>query len=60
MARFYKDWIDGFVFDDRDRDLREDVEALGLVASTLDTMMVNAAISEQVARAALDLADRIR
>ena len=60
VARFYQDWIDGFVFDDRDRDLRGEIEALNLEASTLDTMMVNAAISEQVARATLDLANRIR
>jgi len=60
VARFYQDWIDGFVFDERDRELRGEIEALGLLASTLDTMMVNAAISERVARAALDLANRIR
>jgi LPPG:FO 2-phospho-L-lactate transferase len=60
VARFYQDWIDGFVFDDRDRDLLEEVEALGLRASTLDTMMVNAEVSERVARATLDVADRLR
>jgi len=60
VARFYRDWIDGFVFDDRDRDLRTEIEALGLEAYTLDTMMVNAGVSEQVARATLGVADRLR
>ena len=60
VARFYQDWIDGFVFDDRDRHLLEEIEALGLGANTLDTMMVNAEVSERVARATLDVADRLR
>ncbi len=60
VARFYQDWIDGFVFDDRDRRLLNQIEALGLEACTLDTMMVNAKVSERVARATLDVADRIR
>ena len=60
VARFYQDWIDGFVFDDRDRDLLNEIEGLGLEALTLDTMMVNAKVSEQVARATLRVADSIR
>ncbi len=60
VARFYRDWIDGFVFDDRDLDLLSEIEALGLAACTLDTMMRNARVSERVARATLGLADRIR
>jgi len=59
VARFYKDWIDGFVFDERDRDLLADVEALGLEATFLDTMMIDAAVSEEVARAALRIADQL-
>ncbi len=60
VAGFYRDWIDGFVFDERDQVLLRDIEALGLRARTLDTMMVSAEVSERVARAALDLADRVR
>ena len=64
VARFYQDWIDGFVFDERDDDLMGAIEALGLEACTLDTMMVDADVSERVALASLDvagrLADRVR
>jgi len=60
VARFYRDWIDGFVFDELDRGLMSEIEALGLAASALDTMMLNAEVSEQVARASLGLADGIR
>ncbi|MGB0617870.1 MAG: 2-phospho-L-lactate transferase [Myxococcota bacterium] len=60
VARFYADWIDGFVFDERDKELLPEVEALGLAATAVDTMMVDAAVSESVARAALDVADRVR
>jgi LPPG:FO 2-phospho-L-lactate transferase len=60
VARFYQDWIDGFVFDELDRDLMSEIEALGLAACALDTMMLNAEVSEQVARASLGLADSIR
>ncbi|MEM9177303.1 MAG: 2-phospho-L-lactate transferase [Myxococcota bacterium] len=60
VARFYADWIDGFVFDERDGALRPEIEALGLAASAVDTMMVDASVSEAVARAALEVADRLR
>lgn len=60
VARFYADWIDGFVFDERDAVLLPDVEALGLAATAVDTMMVDPTVSEAVARAALGVADRLR
>jgi LPPG:FO 2-phospho-L-lactate transferase len=60
VAGFYRDWIDGFVFDEQDADLQGKIEALGLVASALDTMMVDAEVSERVARRALELAERVR
>ncbi len=59
VARLYRDWIDGFVFDELDRDLLGKIEALGLEACTLDTMMRSTEISEEVARAALALAERL-
>ena len=60
VAHFYRDWITGFVFDEQDQADREKIEALGLKTATLDTLMVNAEVSERVARASLDVADRIR
>ncbi len=60
VARFYRDWIDGFVFDARDRGLLGEIEALGLEADCLDTMMVDAGVAESVARAALSVAERVR
>ena len=60
MARFYRDWIDGFVFDRRDDSLLTDIEALGLAARAVDTMMVDAEISERVAQAALEVAEACR
>ena len=60
VARFYRDWIGGFVFDEQDAGLESEIRALGLESAHLDTMMVDAAVSESVARAALAVADRLR
>jgi LPPG:FO 2-phospho-L-lactate transferase len=60
VARFYSSWMTGFVFDQRDGALKAEIEALGLESTSLDTMMVDAAISQSVAEAALDVADRLR
>ena len=60
VAGFYQSWIDGFVFDQQDAKQQEEIEALGLRATSLDTMMVNAEISEKIARAALEIADLVR
>ena len=60
VARFYQEWIDGFVFDCQDETMQDDIEALGLRASHLDTMMVDAEISENVAKSALAIADALR
>jgi LPPG:FO 2-phospho-L-lactate transferase len=56
VARHYAEWIDGFVIDERDRDLAPAVAALGLRVGVTDSLMVDAAASERVARAALELA----
>jgi hypothetical protein len=60
VARFYSEWIGGFVFDEQDAALQGEIEKLGLTATCLDTMMVDAAVSESVARAALGVANRLR
>ncbi len=60
VAGLYRPWIDGFVFDDRDRALQPRIAELGLENASLDTLMVDAAASERVARAALDVAEACR
>jgi LPPG:FO 2-phospho-L-lactate transferase len=60
VARLYRELARGFVLDLRDRDLVADVEALGLRALAVDTIMRDAAASEALARATLRLADALR
>ncbi len=60
VARLYRDLARGFVLDTRDAQQLPDVEALGLRALAIDTIMRNAAASESLARAALGLADALR
>lgn len=60
VARFYADWIDAFVFDERDRASQGEIAALGLGAVALDTLMVTPEVARDVARAAFELADRLR
>ncbi len=60
VARLYRDLARGFVLDVRDADSLADVEALGLRALAVDTIMRDAAASEALARATLGLADRLR
>jgi LPPG:FO 2-phospho-L-lactate transferase len=60
VARFYADWIDGFVFDEQDRELLGPIEDLGIEACCVDTLMVSPEVAEGVAQAALSLAKRVR
>lgn len=60
VAGLYADWVDGFVLDERDRAQAADVEALGVKASVVDTLMRDTAVAARLARAALELADAIR
>ena len=60
VARLYRDLAGGFVLDLRDEEQVADVEALGLRARAVDTIMRDAAAAESLARAALDLADALR
>jgi LPPG:FO 2-phospho-L-lactate transferase len=57
VARLYRDWVHGFVLDARDANQCRDVEALGLRARAVDTLMRDAEAAARVARAALALAD---
>ena len=60
VARHYADWIGGFVFDERDADLSQAIAACGLEIAATDTMMVDPAVSQAVAEAALGVANRLR
>ncbi len=59
VAGMYRDFIDGFVLDERDADQAGDIEAMDLRVAVLDTLMRNAEASARVARAALDLAQEL-
>jgi LPPG:FO 2-phospho-L-lactate transferase len=56
VAALYRDWVGGLVLDVRDADQCHDVEALGLRARAVDTLMRDAESAARVAGAALDLA----
>jgi len=59
VAGLYRDWIGGFVLDERDAAQRADVEALGLRVRVTDTVMRNADAAARLADAALALAREI-
>ncbi len=61
VARWYaqRDLLDGFVLDEVDRGLRDEVEELGLVVSVCDTVMRDLDDRRRVAETCLALADRI-
>lgn len=56
VAGLYREWIHGFVLDERDAAQRDDIEALGLRARVTDTVMRSPEAAERLARAALELA----
>ena len=60
VAGLYRDWISGFVLDRRDAEQTGDVEALGLRALAVDTIMRNRDAAARLAQAALDLARELR
>jgi LPPG:FO 2-phospho-L-lactate transferase len=60
VAGLYRDWVHGFVLDERDAGEEPDVRALGLATATLDTLMRDADAAARVAAAALALAERAR
>lgn len=55
VARRYTDFLGGWVLDEKDATLAEEVEALGLRVAVTDTIMRSPEIAEGVARVALDL-----
>lgn len=60
VARLYGDLARGFVLDRRDEQQLGDVEAQGLRALAVDTIMRDASAAEALADAALGLADALR
>ncbi len=60
VARIYADFADGYVLDQRDRAEVADVEALGIRAVCVDTLMRNPNVAAALARSALELADALR
>lgn len=59
VARYYKDWSDGFVLDAQDAGLARDIAALGLKVKVADTMMRNDADKRRLARDVLDFVDEL-
>ncbi len=56
VARLYREIADALVIDRRDAELLPEIEALGLRTAAVDSLMVDAAAAERLARAALALA----
>ena len=57
VARLYQGLIDGYVLDERDRAEARDVEALGIAACVVDTIMRDAKAAARLAAATLALAE---
>jgi LPPG:FO 2-phospho-L-lactate transferase len=60
VAKFYREWIDGYVLDQQDAEQERDVGALGVRTRVVDTLMRDPEIARDLAAAALDLAIRCR
>jgi len=60
VARLYRDWVDGFLLDERDEALADEVAALGFAVRVTDTIMRDAAASERLVATALELANALR
>ena len=59
VARYYRDWVDGFVLDAQDAGLARDIEALGLKVKVADTMMRNDADKRRLAKDVLEFVDEL-
>jgi LPPG:FO 2-phospho-L-lactate transferase len=56
VAKFYREWIDGYVLDERDAEQERDVAALGVRTRVIDTLMRDPTVARDLAAAALSLA----
>ena len=59
VARYYKDWVDGFVLDAEDAGLVRDIETLGLRVRVADTMMRNDGDKRRLAKQVLEFVDEL-
>ena len=59
VARYYKDWVDGFVLDAQDADLAREIEALGMKVRVADTMMRNDDDKRRLAAEVLEFVDEL-
>ena len=59
VARYYKDWVDGFVLDAQDAGLAREIETLGLKVRVADTMMRNDDDKRRLAAQVLDFVDEL-
>src|SRR6187551_1836596 len=59
VARYYKDWVDGFVLDAEDAGLAREIESLGLKVLVADTMMQNDDDKRRLAAQVLDFVDEL-
>lgn len=59
VARYYKEWVDGFVLDAQDAGLAADITALGMRVKVADTMMRNDADKRRLAAEVLDFVDEL-
>jgi len=60
VAALYRDFADGFILDERDAELADDIAALDLRTCVMDTIMRDTAASQRLAEAALALAAALR
>lgn len=60
VARHYSDFINGFVLDTRDADLRPKIEAMGMGVLVTDTIMNNSAERARLACEVVTFADQLR
>ena len=59
VAGLYRGLVNGFVLDQRDAAQAADVEALGMRARAIDTLMRTPGIATELARGAIDLAETL-
>jgi len=59
VAGHYRDWIDGYVLDQRDAALEAEIKELGLATRVTDSMMVDPEAAARLAAATLELAESL-
>jgi LPPG:FO 2-phospho-L-lactate transferase len=59
VARYYRDWVDGFVLDAQDASLARQIESLGMKVRVADTMMRNDDDKRRLAAQVLEFVDEL-